>query len=262
MHVIELFSSGQPHALLLQRGNCYSTRSGQGRRCVWQLLLPTGTWWCLTMLLNCFFWSLKLCHSDDPWAASSEGSFVPHASCQCFKQAVSLCKLHDEKWRSRKNPVLLREPPKAQGQEAQSQNLPCKHSALCLQEGRIHKKTRIHYFTQQQILAFQNVQCKIWPSQMRNTLFHMHSRSPNDYKIRMMINTRQKNQSLKSSCNPQVGLLYLPPQYNEPWQVLPLAAEIAPFILNKKLLRISSPRTNVFFSFWCLGFFSYAQLCT
>lgn len=55
-------------------------------------------------------------------------------------------------------------------------------------------KNCIHYFTQQRILAFQNVQCKIQPSQMRKTLFHMHSRSPNDYKIRMMINTRQKNQ--------------------------------------------------------------------
>lgn len=110
-------------------------------------------------------------------------------------------------------------------------------------------KKRIHYVTQQQTLAFQNVQCKIQPSQMRKTLSHMHSRSPNDYKIRMMINTRQKeNESPKSSCNPQAGLLYLPPQYNEPWQFLPWAAEIALFILNKKLLRISSPRTNVFIS--------------
>lgn len=96
VHMTQVLSQERLPAMLLWMGNLYCTRSGQSRRCVWCLLLPTGTCPCLTTLLNCLFWSLKLCHNDHPWAASFRGFFIPRVSCPRLKQAVSLCKLRGE----------------------------------------------------------------------------------------------------------------------------------------------------------------------
>lgn len=280
VHMTQVLSQKRLPAMLLWMGNLYCMRSGKSRRCVWCLLLPTGTCPCLTRLLNCLFWSLKLCHDDHPWAAGFRGSFIP-VSCLCLKQAVSLCKLHGEGNKEVERPQFFTESHQretltpaswlrhgkvakerwpAQGCEthrAKTTTHTCSMGSKLLTRGKNSQRNAYVVWYDNKCLHFRMLSVKQGQVEPKHYLFHIHSKSLSDYKAWMMTNTRQnktKPQILMESAgwiavtstSVQTDRSYRSPQGSWDRTLHP----------GQQPIRNSSPKTNAFFFFLVWGFWA------